>query len=90
MQLDENSREHIGRYVIKVTVAAAIALILKTENFLASFALWVGLYSIIAVVYGLVRGERFGKTNFTYWDEALWLAATALGLYIFSGHSSGT
>ncbi|WP_290685172.1 MULTISPECIES: hypothetical protein [unclassified Haematobacter] len=86
MRLDEQSREHIGRYGIKLVVAAAIAHILKSENFLATFALWTGIYGVMAIAYAIRRGERFGRTSFTYWDEALWLAATALGLYIFSGH----
>jgi hypothetical protein len=86
MRLDEQSRVHIGRYGIKLVVAAAIAYILKSENFLATFALWTGIYCVMAVAYAVHRGERFGKTSFTYWDEALWLAVTALGLYIFSGH----
>lgn len=88
MRLDEQSREHIGRYGIKLVVAAAIAHILKSENFLASFSLWIGIYGVMAFAYAIHRGERFGKTSFTYWDEALWLAATALGLYIFSGHQA--
>ncbi|EJD6327696.1 TPA: hypothetical protein MYP48_005656, partial [Citrobacter freundii] len=49
MRLDEQSREHIGRYGIKLVVAAAIAYILKSENFLATFALWTGIYGVMAV-----------------------------------------
>lgn len=89
MRLDEQSREHVGRYALKIAVAAAIALILKTENFLAGVAMWVGLYGIMAIAYAINRGEWFGKTSFTYWDEALWLVATGLGLYILSGHNIG-
>jgi hypothetical protein len=82
--MHESTKDHIGRFVIKTSIAALIALIVKHENYLFSFSFWVFAYAIFAVVYAVLRRERFLRDHFSYWDEAMWLGATAAVLQVVS------
>ncbi|MBN9083903.1 MAG: hypothetical protein J0I16_20530 [Rhizobiales bacterium] len=86
--LDHLSKATIGRFFLKIGISALLALIAHAENYPKSMALWVGLYSFFAVVYALKDGQKFSSHHFNYWDEALWLALSALALRIASGLSA--
>lgn len=82
--MHEDTREHIGRFFIKLAVAALIAGIVKNENYLFAFSFWIFAYAAFAVLYALIRRERYTRDRFSYWDEALWLGATACVLQAVS------
>ena len=75
--MHENTKEHIGRFIIKISIAALIAKIVKHDNYLFSFSFWVFAYAAFAILYAVLRGERFSRDRFSYWDEAMWLGAAA-------------
>lgn len=83
--LDHLSKATIGRFFLKISISALLALIGHAENYPRSMAVWVGLYSFFAIVYALKDGQRFLSHHFNYWDEALWLALSALALKMASG-----
>jgi len=78
--MHEETKEHLGRYLTKVIISALIARIIKHDNYLLSFSLWVFLYAVFAAIYAVLERQRLSRDNLSYWDEAIWLGATALML----------
>lgn len=86
--MHEDTKEHIGRLVIKLSIAALIAGIIKHDNYLLAFSFWVFAYAAFAVLYAVIKRERYSRDRFSYWDEALWLGAAACVLQIASRSAS--
>lgn len=87
----ENAKDHLSRFVIKLSIAALIAGILKRDNqlfeqqnYLSVFSLWIFAYAAFAVLYAVLRKERLSRGCFTYWDQAMWLGATAVMVKLMS------
>lgn len=75
--MHEDTKEHISRFVTKLAIAALIAGIVKRDNYLLSFSFWISLYAAFAVLYAILKHERFSFDRFSYWDEAMWLGLIA-------------
>lgn len=82
--MPEEMKELLGRYALKLSVAALIATVAKQDNYLLTAAFWVSLYALFAAVFAVLAGERLSRASINHWDEAMWLGATALFLQLAS------
>lgn len=82
--MPDEMKEPVGRCILKLSVAALIAIVAKHESYLLTFAFWVSLYALFAAVFAVLRGERLSRESINHWDEAMWLGATALFLQFAS------
>lgn len=80
--MHEDIKEHVGRFVLKVSMAALIAIVVKSDNYLRTFSLWVFAYAALAVLFAIVRQEQYSRNSITYWDEAMWLCTAAMTIRI--------
>jgi len=78
VQLDQVSRQTVGRFILKLCISALIASYGKTGY--AGTSGWLGLYAIFAAVAALILGQQFPTKSFNHWDEAWWLMAASLGI----------
>jgi hypothetical protein len=79
VQLDQVSRQTVGRFTLKLCISVLIASYGKTGY--AGTSGWLGLYAIFAAVAALMLGNGSDK-SFNHWDEAWWLVAASLGIRI--------
>lgn len=64
--MPEDLKEHIGRFVIKISFAALIAGIVRHDNYLLAFSFWVFLYAVFAVLYALLGREQYSRDGITF------------------------
>jgi hypothetical protein len=80
VQLDQVSRQTIGRFILKLCISVLIASHGKSGY--AGTSGWLGLYAAFAAVVAMMLGQRFPTKSFNHWDEAWWLVAASLGIRI--------
>lgn len=80
--MPKDMKEPLGRYVLKLSIAAFIAAVAKNNNYLLSFAFWVSLYAVFAVVYAVLKRDPLSREHMNHWDEAMWLGVTAFLLQL--------
>jgi len=78
VQMDQVSRQSVGRFVLKLCISVLIASHGKTGY--AGTSTWLGLYAAFAAMVAMLLGQRLPTKSFNHWDEALWLVAAALGM----------
>ena len=78
VQLDQVSRQTVGRFTLKLCLSVLIAPYGK--DWIRRHLGWLGLYAIFAAVVALMLGQRFPTKSFNHWDEAWWLVAASLGI----------
>lgn len=80
VRLDLISRATVGRFGLKLCIAALIAALSQTA-YLLTLSGWLALYAIVTVVVAMLLREPFSRQSLNHWDEATWLTTASLGLW---------
>ena len=85
-RLDEQSKETLGRFAIKIVISIVLGSFGQIGRAVGTDG-WFALYAAFSVLYAILRGDRVplrdaSTRSFNHWDEALWLITAAAGTHI--------